>query len=58
MIKYIKNKNKADAISKAPWANKLVKVDDGYVAFQTNAEYLNWKKTNKWTKQTSTSSQS
>jgi hypothetical protein len=34
---------RAAAVKLAPWAAKIVKVDGGYMAFETAADYRTWK---------------
>lgn len=36
-------KTKKEALEKASWATKVVKVDGGYMAFEFMSDYTTWK---------------
>lgn len=40
----IECKSRKTAIRKAPWAAKIVKVEGGYLAFESMADYQTWKR--------------
>jgi hypothetical protein len=39
----IQVKTRTEAIKAAPWAATIVKVEGGYMAFESIAEYMTWK---------------
>lgn len=39
----IEAKTAAEAKKLAPWADKVVKVEGGYIAFESIADYKTWK---------------
>lgn len=41
---FVMAKTKKEALKKCPWAEKIVKVVDGYHCFESNQDYLVWKK--------------
>lgn len=40
---FIQTNKKTDALKECPWANKIVKVDGGYRAFESIEDYKTWK---------------
>jgi len=40
----IEAKNRKEAKGKAPWASRIVKVEGGYMAFESIADYETWRK--------------
>ena len=43
---FIECKTRSTAVRRAPWAAKIVKVDGGYMAFESEADYDAWKNQN------------
>lgn len=41
---FVEAKTIKDAKAKCPWAEKVVKVDGGYRAFESTRDYETWKK--------------
>lgn len=41
--KFILTTKKSDALKECPWASKVVKVDSGYLAFESIEDYKTWK---------------
>jgi hypothetical protein len=39
----IQTESRKEAVNQAPWAAKIVKVDGGYMAFESVADYKIWK---------------
>ena len=42
MREYIECKCRKTAVSRCPWAAKIVKVDGGYLAFAYMSDYQSW----------------
>jgi len=40
---FIECKTRKTAVSRAPWAAKIVKVEGGYMAFESAEDYRIWK---------------
>lgn len=38
----IEVKQRRTAVRRAPWAARIVKVDGGYMAFESMSDYLTW----------------
>jgi len=43
MTKFIRTDSKLSAVATAPWACKYVRVEGGFMAFKTMADYKLWK---------------
>jgi hypothetical protein len=41
---FIECKTRKTAIKRAPWAAKIAKVEGGYMAFESVADYETWRK--------------
>lgn len=41
--KFIQTNKKTDAIKECPWACKVIKVQDGYMCFESPDDYKIWK---------------
>jgi hypothetical protein len=41
--KFIDTPNPKLAVARAPWAAGIIKVDGGFLAFETVTDYRNWK---------------
>lgn len=41
---FVEAKSRKEAEKKAPWAAKIIKVEGGYRAFESLADYKTWKK--------------
>jgi hypothetical protein len=41
---FVQTASRAAAKSACPWASKIVKVDGGYMCFESVADYATWRK--------------
>ena len=41
---FVEAKNRKEATHKAPWAAKVIKVEGGYMAFESANDYETWKR--------------
>lgn len=40
---FIETDKRAEAVKACPWAAKIIKVDGGYMAFESHDDYKTWK---------------
>ncbi len=41
---FIEVKSRKTAVKRAPWAARIIKVEGGYMAFESTTDYQTWKK--------------
>jgi hypothetical protein len=40
---FVETPKRSDAIKLAPWASRFIKVDHGYMCFESESDYQTWK---------------